>query len=93
MSERTVDEVRQANLEDVLEHGPRLSYNRGTWVIARDPSTGEILSGGFGCMGIGEMWQTERPEHAHHPGYADAEIRSSRGGFGSRFNEDGSAKW
>ena len=46
----------QHNLQDVLEHGPRLSYNRHTWILAKDPEVNRVFLGGLGGMGVGRMW-------------------------------------
>lgn len=72
-----VDAAKEANRRHFLERGrrPGLSYGYQRYVIARRPSTGEILIGGLGSLGTGELWLTENADdHARLPGYADAEI-------------------
>jgi hypothetical protein len=64
-----------------MEFGIR--YGQPTWIVARDPERGYVLRGGMGALGVGEMWFKEIPEHKELPGYADADIRSSEGGFGT----------
>lgn len=72
----TVEEAIQHNWEHFMERGPALSYAYQTYVVARQPSTGRILLGGLGAMGVGQMWFSEEPEHADYPGYAEAELVS-----------------
>lgn len=73
-NERSPEDVQRDNDRIISERGPGLYVDLGTYVIARRPSTGEILIGGLGSMGVGEMWFTESADHRSRPGYADAEI-------------------
>lgn len=72
--DRTPEQVQADNLDHFMERGPALSYAYGTYVIARRPSTGEVLLGGLGGMGVGRMWFAESDDLKDRPGYADAEI-------------------
>lgn len=69
-----VEKALQHNAEHLAERGPALSYAYKSPVFARRPSTGEVLIGGLGAMGIGQMWVTEEERHREYPGYADAKI-------------------
>jgi hypothetical protein len=68
--EKTINQLAEENIADVLEHGPRLRTGQNTWIIARCP--GKVLVGGLGCMGVGTMWFDEQPFHKDRPGYAEA---------------------
>lgn len=50
------------NVSDVLENGPRLSYNRKTAIVAYDPVKKRVLKGGLGAIGVGEMWMDMKDE-------------------------------
>jgi hypothetical protein len=59
-------EVRaRHNASDFWEHGPRLSADRRTWIVAR--GDGMVLRGGLGGFGIGRMWCRERVDEFIHP--------------------------
>jgi len=51
----------------------RLTYNKTTWIVARDRKKGKVLLGGLGAMGVGQMWAI-REENCYHndPGFEDA---------------------
>lgn len=52
---------------------PRLRWDMpDPFVVAR--AEGWVLLGGLGVMGVGQMWQEERPDHAEYEGYAEAPI-------------------
>jgi hypothetical protein len=68
------EKAAEHNFEHFMEHGPGLSYGYVIYVIARRPSTGEILLGGLGGMGTGQMWEAETAEHQRYPGYTEAQI-------------------
>lgn len=53
---------------------PRLSTHLRSYVITRNLPTKEILLGGLGAMGVGEMWFDEEPHDSSRPGYAEAKI-------------------
>lgn len=66
---------------------PRLhiGLNDNLHIVARDRAKGNILVGGLGVMGVGQMWSPEDSEHhASYPGYEDAPEVDSTGGFGLR---------
>lgn len=69
-----IEDIQQANVEHFMERGPALSYAYSSYVVARRPSTGEVLLGGLGGMGLAQMWFQETESHVGCPGYADAEI-------------------
>jgi len=68
----TAEQAAEHNWQVFLEQGPRLSYRYGAYVLARRP--GEVLLGGLGGMGMGQMWVTEEPRHRDYPGYEEAEV-------------------
>ena len=70
----SIEEIKQANFDHFMERGPGLSYGYTSYVIARRPSSGEILLGGLGGLGVGQMWFAEGADHVNYPGYAEAEI-------------------
>lgn len=61
------------NIDDFFENGPRLSYKRNTWILAKSHDGRFVYNGGLGGLGIGEMWcvadETDRddPEWAIAP--------------------------
>ena len=49
--------------------------NRNLIVLARNSRTKQILLGGLGGLGVGQMWFNEADEdYSDYPGYADAKI-------------------
>jgi hypothetical protein len=70
----SIDDAQRANWKHFMDRGPGLSYGYQQYVIARRPASGEILLGGLGGMGIGEMWLAESADDEALPGYAEAEI-------------------
>ena len=68
------------NLTDVLEHGPRLSYDRRTAVGATCCATQRMLLTGLGAMGVGTMWVDFKKRKAGNaPDFADEQ--SAEGWF------------
>ena len=75
MSKKTVEEVIQHNTEEFFEKGPGLRYNSyQTYIVARCPEAGQVLEGGLGAMGVGQMWFTETADHKNYPGYDEAPL-------------------
>jgi len=76
------------NTTNLITNGRRLSRNRKTWVVAKDPERGYVLIGGLGAMGVGEMWFPTAPRDEEDPTYADAPVLDSRGQFGGPDHDD-----
>lgn len=66
--------VAQHEAQTPVADDPRLSLRVVPWVIARRPSTGEILLGGLGAMGVGRRWVAEEEDDKGYRGYAEAVI-------------------
>lgn len=49
----------------------RLSYDKQTWIVARDRANKKVLIGGLGCIGVGQMWIDE-DGYQEAPGFNDA---------------------
>jgi len=54
-----------------------LGDNANLFVVARNQVTGQILIGGLGGLGVGEMWFPEEPIHKSYPGYYTARENQS----------------
>jgi len=67
-----VAEVAIGNVKDVLERGPGLRYSMGIFVIAKDTKNGEVLLGGLGGMGVGQMWFGITEYNQQYEGFDDA---------------------
>lgn len=68
---KTVTRALAHNFADVMEHGPRLSYNRRTAVGATCQATGRMLLTGLGGMGVGTMWvELDRHRAGKAPDFA-----------------------
>ena len=60
------------NMDDVMEHGPRLSYNRRTAVGATCLATKRMLLTGLGGMGVGTMWvEFDKRRAGKAPNFSD----------------------
>lgn len=70
----TVEGAAANNAAIIDERGPGLYYDMSIYVVARRPSTGEVLLGGLGALGVGRMWMTDSDDYQRYPGYAEAEI-------------------
>lgn len=81
-SEETAREALAHNIADVLENGPRLTWNRKTAPIAIDRPNKRVLETGLGALGVGTMWvdyEAELPE------WADLPEQNSASEFGGPF--------
>jgi len=76
-------EVLYNNQLDVMENGPGLRYGMGICILAKNAQTKQVLLGGLGGMGIGQMWAIDNEDKKRFPGYDDAPEKP----IGSYFNE------
>ena len=78
------DEAIAHNIADVLENGPRLSWNRKTAELAIDRKNKYVLMTGLGAMGVGTMWVSyaDRGDDWEEPEWADLPEEDSTGQFG-----------
>lgn len=68
------EQKEQENLADFFENGPRLSFTRNTWILAKSECGGYVYLGGLGAFGIGEMWCVASEEDRSDPEYAAAPV-------------------
>lgn len=74
MSDEKITDIQRANLAHFMENGPGLSYAYKTYIVARDPSAKQVMLGGLGGTGMGQMWVSENDRHKDYPGYVEARI-------------------
>lgn len=67
-----VTKVALENVADVLERGPGLRYSMGIFVIAKDTKNREVLLGGLGSFGVGQMWFGITEYNRQYEGFDDA---------------------
>ena len=67
---KIVDKLQMENFEKFLEDGPRLRYDYNVFIVAK--REGQVLLGGLGSCGVGEMWVDEEARHKDYPGYTEA---------------------
>lgn len=84
MSNPTADEAIAHNIADVLENGPRLSWDRKTAALAIDRKNQHVLKTGLGCMGVGTAWCWYSEELAE---WADLPEQDCTGGPGAYLPE------
>lgn len=60
------------NIDNVLEEGPGLRYSMGIFIIAKDTKNRQVLLGGLGGMGVGQMWFGLGEMHKEYPGFEKA---------------------
>ena len=73
-----VDDVLNKNMQKFMRDGPGLSYDYGIVVLAVC-DCGEVLLGGLGGMGMGEMWFKWDDRNKEYPGYGEAEQKTHAG--------------
>ena len=66
------EEALSENFIKFLEDGPRLRYDYNTPVLAIC-SCGDVLLGGLGGCGVGQMWFPWEERYKDYPGYNEAE--------------------
>ncbi len=69
--EQRVAETLQRNREIISERGPGLYYDIKACVLAKDTVKGQVLLGGLGGLGCGEMWMSDE-RYVGTPEYDDA---------------------
>lgn len=69
---KTIAQKSAHNMQDVMKNGPRLSYNRNTWIEAVSECEKYVCVGGLGCMGCGTMWREKLPLDEANPEFKDA---------------------
>lgn len=65
-------EIAASNVQQALEHGPKLRCTTGTFVIAKDIRNGWVLLGGLGGMGVGQMWFGLEERHKSYANFDSA---------------------
>lgn len=51
-----VKRMQAENIAKCTADGPAIRYDYNVWVVARDDKAKQVLLGGLGLFGVGQMW-------------------------------------